>query len=62
MDVYENEVGRDEARQQLGLSASTRVALFIGRLLPYKGIEELVQGVFRNWFGRYSASYCRFLF
>jgi teichuronic acid biosynthesis glycosyltransferase TuaC len=36
---------RDAARQQLGLPADAVVALFIGNLLPAKGIREFADGV-----------------
>jgi glycosyltransferase involved in cell wall biosynthesis len=40
--AYPNLVTRDEARRKLGLAASDFVYLFLGRVRPYKGIEELL--------------------
>jgi glycosyltransferase involved in cell wall biosynthesis len=47
---YLNVVSRIEARERLGLPADSRVVLSIGRLQPYKGLEELVEA-----FGRIAA-------
>ncbi|MCH6257903.1 glycosyltransferase family 4 protein [Puniceicoccaceae bacterium K14] len=42
IDWYPNTTARDTARTFLGISARQKVALFIGRIQPYKGIEELI--------------------
>ncbi len=42
MDVYPSGVTRAQAREQLAISADERVALFVGRILPYKGLETLI--------------------
>lgn len=39
---YENTVGRNRAREKLGLENDTRVLLFIGRIRPYKGLDRLI--------------------
>jgi glycosyltransferase involved in cell wall biosynthesis len=39
---YPNVVSRDEARRRLGLQKSGRIVLSLGRLQPYKGLEELI--------------------
>lgn len=39
---YRNTATRAEARRQLGLEESSRVILSLGRIQPYKGLEELV--------------------
>ncbi len=40
--VYPNTITRDCARQKLKIELSTKVVLSLGRLLPYKGIEDLI--------------------
>lgn len=42
MTCYPNSCSRSEARQRLGLAADVFVYLFLGRVRPYKGIEELL--------------------
>lgn len=40
---YPNEVGRERARATLGLDPAARVLVFVGRILPYKNVERLVE-------------------
>ncbi|MBL8001504.1 MAG: glycosyltransferase [Flavobacteriales bacterium] len=43
--VYDNfgaALGRDEARQRLGLPANATIALFFGYIRPYKGLDQLI--------------------
>ncbi|NOZ05900.1 MAG: glycosyltransferase [Chloroflexi bacterium] len=40
---YPNHIGREEARQQLGLPADAFVYLFLGLIRPYKGLETLLE-------------------
>jgi glycosyltransferase involved in cell wall biosynthesis len=40
--VYPNEISRADARSRLQLSTDARVVLSLGRLQPYKGLEELI--------------------
>jgi glycosyltransferase involved in cell wall biosynthesis len=42
MDCYPNTVSREKARRFLGLPDEARVVLSLGRLQPYKGLEDLV--------------------
>lgn len=42
VDWYPNTTSREQARDRLGLQDAGRVVLSLGRLLPYKGLEELV--------------------
>lgn len=42
IDWYPNTVSREEARKHLSIADARRVVLSLGRLLPYKGLEELV--------------------
>ena len=46
--VYPNSISRSAAKKRLRIPGPTRVYLFLGRLMPYKGLEELI-GVFREW-------------
>jgi glycosyltransferase involved in cell wall biosynthesis len=39
------ELGRDEARRQLGLPAGRQMVLFLGAIRPYKGVDLLLQAV-----------------
>ena len=39
------ELERDEARRELGLPGDRRVALFLGLIRPYKGVELLLEAV-----------------
>lgn len=39
---YPDRMTRTEARQRLAVPPAARVVLFLGRLLPYKGLEELL--------------------
>jgi len=48
MDVYPRAVTREEARRRLGLPLDAPVAVSLGRLLPYKGLEELIHGFNHN--------------
>jgi beta-1,4-mannosyltransferase len=41
IDCYPNEIGREAARDRLGLPADAFVYLALGLMRPYKGIEEL---------------------
>jgi glycosyltransferase involved in cell wall biosynthesis len=50
MDLYENAVSRDQARQTLGLPDAATVLLFLGGVRPYKGLPELISA-----FGRLDA-------
>jgi glycosyltransferase involved in cell wall biosynthesis len=45
--VRYDDVDREEARERLGMPQSAKVALFVGRIRPYKCIEHLIS-VFRN--------------
>lgn len=40
--AYRNDCSRPEARLRLGLSEDAFVYLFLGRVRPYKGLEELI--------------------
>lgn len=40
--VYPNTVTRDEAREKLDIAPGAFVYLFLGRIRPYKGVEELI--------------------
>lgn len=40
---YENKLTRSEAREQLSLSDTQPVFLFLGQIRPYKGVAELVE-------------------
>lgn len=42
IDCYPNTISREAAREQLRLPTGARVVLFLGRLQPYKGLEELL--------------------
>lgn len=42
MDAYPNNVTRETARENLGIPLDSRVALFLGRIQPYKDCEQLV--------------------
>lgn len=42
MTAYPNTCTRAEARQRLGLDERALVYLFLGRVRPYKGVEELI--------------------
>ena len=42
VSAYPNECTRAEARKRLGLDEASFVYLFLGRVRPYKGIEELI--------------------
>ncbi len=41
-DVYENKIGRSEARRVLGVDERRLVLLFFGQIRPYKGVLELI--------------------
>ena len=41
IDCYPNEIGREAARDRLGLPADAFVYLALGLMRPYKGLEEL---------------------
>jgi glycosyltransferase involved in cell wall biosynthesis len=43
IDAYPNTVNRAQARQRLGLSEECFVYLFFGAILPYKGLEHLLE-------------------
>ena len=43
IDVYPNEMSRDQGRQQLGLETDTFAYLFFGNARSYKGIEGLIE-------------------
>jgi glycosyltransferase involved in cell wall biosynthesis len=43
IDFYANTIDRTEARQELNLSESSLVLLFLGLLRPYKGVLELIE-------------------
>lgn len=43
LEYYQNNVNRETARTQLGLTNSNFVLLFIGAIRPYKGIIELIE-------------------
>lgn len=42
IDVYENKASRADSRLYLGLPRDAKVALSLGRIMPYKGLEELI--------------------
>lgn len=42
MDAYPNTISREAARARLALPDHARVVLSLGRLQPYKGIEDLI--------------------
>ncbi|MEO7119021.1 MAG: glycosyltransferase [Candidatus Limnocylindrales bacterium] len=48
--AYPDTIGRDEARQRLGVPADARVFSFVGWVRPYKGVTELLDA-----FGRLDA-------
>jgi glycosyltransferase involved in cell wall biosynthesis len=39
---YPNRITRDDARRRLGLPHDARIVISLGRLQPYKGLEELI--------------------
>lgn len=39
---YPNDIGREDAREQLELGKDVTVYLFLGRIKPYKGVESLI--------------------
>tara|TARA_R110000787_G_scaffold73084_3_gene162802 strand:- start:1825 stop:3870 length:2046 start_codon:yes stop_codon:yes gene_type:complete len=43
IDVYANDIGREEARERLAIAADVKVFLFLGYLKPYKGVEDLIE-------------------
>jgi glycosyltransferase involved in cell wall biosynthesis len=42
IDVYRNDASQSDAREILGLKGVSRVVLSLGRILPYKGLDELI--------------------
>jgi glycosyltransferase involved in cell wall biosynthesis len=46
--AYPDPTSRDEARRKMSLSKRDRVALFFGRIRPYKNVARLIE-VFREW-------------
>ena len=42
VSAYPNVMGRQESRDRLGIGPDHSVYLFLGRLRPYKGLEELI--------------------
>jgi glycosyltransferase involved in cell wall biosynthesis len=42
MDAYPNTISREAARARLALPDQSRVVLSLGRLQPYKGLEDLI--------------------
>jgi len=42
IDEYPNEIQKHDALRKLGIDEGKKVVLHLGRLLPYKGIEELI--------------------
>jgi glycosyltransferase involved in cell wall biosynthesis len=42
IDVYENSISEEDARQRLGIPLDERVFLFIGSIRPYKQVRKLV--------------------
>lgn len=46
--AYPEPVPKEEARGELGLPATARVAAYVGRIRPYKNVSPLVD-VFRRW-------------
>ena len=42
VDVYENNTDRGTSRKHLGLPQEAKIALSLGRIMPYKGLEELI--------------------
>ncbi|NKB66705.1 MAG: glycosyltransferase [Candidatus Latescibacteria bacterium] len=48
IDVYPNDMGRDQARRQLGLDPDAFVYLFFGNARAYKGIERLIEAFERS--------------
>jgi len=47
IDVYPNEVSREEARRRLGLDRARRCVLFLGLLRRYKGVDLLIEAFSR---------------
>ncbi len=47
IDTYANVVGRPQARAAFSVDESARVVLFLGRLQPYKGLEDLIDAFAR---------------
>ncbi|MBI4881976.1 MAG: glycosyltransferase, partial [Planctomycetes bacterium] len=47
IDDYPNEIGREAARAALGVAAEPLMFLFLGRVRPYKGVFELIDGFVR---------------
>ena len=43
IDAYPNTTTREEARERLGLLASARVVLSLGRIARYKGLDKLIR-------------------
>jgi beta-1,4-mannosyltransferase len=46
--VYPNSISRQAARAALGIAGDARVVLSLGRLQPYKGLEELLEAFCRT--------------
>jgi glycosyltransferase involved in cell wall biosynthesis len=45
VDVYPHLIGREHAREELGIAQDADVVLFFGQIRPYKGVEELLDAV-----------------
>lgn len=43
--VYPNTIGRDAARARYGFGPRDRVAAFVGRIRPYKNVDQLIAAV-----------------
>lgn len=42
IDVYPNKISKEDARYKLSLESCEKVVLSLGRILPYKGFEKLI--------------------
>ena len=47
IDTYPNVIARPQAREAFSLGESARMVLFLGRLQPYKGLEDLIDAFAR---------------
>ncbi len=43
IECYDNQIGRNAARQELGFNDDAITYLFMGHIKPYKGIEDLIE-------------------
>jgi glycosyltransferase involved in cell wall biosynthesis len=52
--AYECKLTRQEAKHELGISPRQKMYLFLGKILPYKGVEDLLKA-FQAWEGKSEA-------